>query len=148
MIDIAFAFWNVFWKVALALAAFEALRYGYKNRGKLLKGSIKDMLISFVIYFVFLAAVVAVLCYINKGTPESKRDLLEPRNLAAEKKFDVCWEHRPDAEDRKSREFLSFQEDYKRLGCPEFMLYLDECDADCRSKAVSIIRRSFFANPE
>ncbi|MBO6305448.1 MAG: hypothetical protein J6M62_10295 [Selenomonadaceae bacterium] len=145
MIDVALAFWDVFWKVALALAVFEGARYIYKHK---LKGNVKDMLISFTIYFAFLAAVAAFLCFINKGAPDNKRDLLEPRNLAAEKKFDVCWEHRPDAEDRESREFISFQADYKRLGCPEFMLYLDECEADCHQKAVAIIRRSFYSNAE
>lgn len=149
MIDILLAFGDVFWKVAALLVVFEGLRYLYRNRKRFFNKKIKDMLLSFAIYFVFLGVVVAGIYIISKDRPRPEtRDLLEPRNIAAEKKFDVCWEHKPDAEDRASREFITFQEDYKRLGCPEFMLYLDECDAECRHKSVGIIRRSFFIGKE
>lgn len=149
MIDILLAFWDVLWKVAALLVFLELLRHAYKNRSRIFNKKAKEMLLSFFIYFVFLGVVAAGIYIINKDKPSPEmRDLLEPRNIAAEKKFDVCWEHKPDAEDRLSREFIAFQEDYKKLGCPEFMLYLDDCDADCRRKSVGIIRRSFFAGKE
>lgn len=141
MTDLLLSFLDVFWKVALALALLAALRKIYAYRRKITKDQIKEGL---RLLFYCLVCVLIYWTAVTFGKPPvERRDLLESRYVAAQNKFSLCWSERPEIEERNKSDMLSYIADFKRLGCPEFLLYLDDCDELCKEKAVRIIRRSF-----
>ena len=146
MIDIFLAVWDIFWKVALALVAWTAAKYIYIRfrKIKLKSGSI-ERAIALLIYAVALAIIAGLMFLLSgNGRKSEEEDLLEPRRVAAEAKLNHCLDMKPTKEELYSNQ-SDFYYDFKKIGCPEFLLYLDNCDKECRKKAIRIIKRSFLS---
>lgn len=149
MIDVLLALWDTFWKIALALAACAAIKHIYNHcrKIKIKSGSI-ERATALLIYAVALA-IIAGLMFVLSGKKEKPEveDLLEPRRVAAEAKLNLCLDMKP-TKDELERNPLDFYYDFKKIACPEFLLYLDTCDKECQKKAIRIIKRSFLSTAD
>lgn len=150
MIDVLLAFFDIFWKVAVVLSLYYAIKHIYKACDKIDESKIKPLYkygIAILFYVVIIIGCVVLGLY-ARSDKEEPVDLLDPRSIAAETKFETCWYHRPDPEDRKSLDMLDYINRFKRMDCPEFLLYLDTCDAECKRFSIRKIRRNFFKSKD
>ena len=103
-----------------------------------------EQAVAVLIYAVALLIIAGIMYFVSGNSKPEVEDLLEPRRVAAEEKLNLCLGLKP-TKNELSANPSDFYYDFKKIGCPEFLLYLDTCDTDCRKTAIRNIKRSFYS---